>query len=98
MPITPFSDLTDLAAALQSGVVGARELAELYLERVRTANSKLNAFVRIDETLALHHARAADERRVPPWGRTSCRTYPAQLRKRTGSSLDWLKRPVRPRS
>ena len=64
MPITPYSDLTDLAAALQSGAVGARELAALYLERIRTANSKLNAFVRIDETLALHHARAADERRA----------------------------------
>ena len=64
MPIDPFASMTELAAALARGSTSALELADLYLERIRRANAKLNAFVHVDEELARRHARAADERRA----------------------------------
>jgi len=64
MSIDPFAPLTDLAAALASRTVTAQALTELYLERIRRANPRLNAFVSVDEDLARRHARAADERRA----------------------------------
>jgi aspartyl-tRNA(Asn)/glutamyl-tRNA(Gln) amidotransferase subunit A len=64
MSIDPFASMTELAAALARGSTSALELAELYLERIRRANAKLNAFVHVDEDLARRHARAADERRA----------------------------------
>ncbi len=64
MPIDPFASMTELAVALERGAISALDLAELYLERIRRANSKLNAFVHVDEELTRRHARAADERRA----------------------------------
>jgi aspartyl-tRNA(Asn)/glutamyl-tRNA(Gln) amidotransferase subunit A len=64
MKIDPFSALTELSAALAHRSISALELAELYLERIRRANARLNAFVHVDEELARRHARAADERRA----------------------------------
>ena len=64
MPIDPFATLTELSAALARGTITAQRLAELYLERMRRANAKLNAFVHVDEELTRRHARAADERRA----------------------------------
>lgn len=64
MAIDPFATLTELSAALARGSTSALELADLYLERIRRANAKLNAYVHVDEELTRRHARAADERRT----------------------------------
>jgi aspartyl-tRNA(Asn)/glutamyl-tRNA(Gln) amidotransferase subunit A len=64
MPIDPFASMTQLAAALACGSITALDLADLYLERIRRANAKLNAFVHVDEELARRHACASDERRA----------------------------------
>lgn len=64
MPVDPFATLTELSAALARGSTSAVELADLYLQRIRRANPKLNAFVHVDEELTRRHARAADERRA----------------------------------
>jgi aspartyl-tRNA(Asn)/glutamyl-tRNA(Gln) amidotransferase subunit A len=64
MPIDPFATLTELSAALERGSTSAMEVADLYLQRIRRANAKLNAYVYVDEELTRHHARAADERRA----------------------------------
>jgi len=64
MALDPYASLVDLAAALARGDATSHALASHYLERIRRANAKLNAFVHVDEELALRHARAADERRA----------------------------------
>ncbi len=64
MQIDPFAPLTELSEALAHRSTSALELAELYLERIRRANARLNAFVHVDEELTRRHARAADERRA----------------------------------
>jgi len=64
MTIDAFATLKELAAALARRELSAVELTELYLARIARANAKLNAFVRVEEELARHHARAADERRA----------------------------------
>jgi aspartyl-tRNA(Asn)/glutamyl-tRNA(Gln) amidotransferase subunit A len=64
MTIDPYASLTGISAALARGEVSAQSLAAFYLDRIRRANARLNAFVDIDEDLALRHARAADERRA----------------------------------
>jgi aspartyl-tRNA(Asn)/glutamyl-tRNA(Gln) amidotransferase subunit A len=64
MTIDPFASLTEVAAALARGEVSAQSLAEVYLDRIRRSNAKLNAFVDVDEGVAQRHARAADERRA----------------------------------
>src|SRR5512137_1588747 len=60
----PFASIADLAAALASGTSSAHALVESCLQRIATANPKLNAYVHVDEDLARRHARAADERRA----------------------------------
>jgi aspartyl-tRNA(Asn)/glutamyl-tRNA(Gln) amidotransferase subunit A len=67
MPFDPFASLTALAADLAHGAASAQELAAQYIERIRRADPKLNAFVRVDEDVALRHARASDERRASGW-------------------------------
>jgi len=64
MTIDAFSTLTELSAALARRDLSAGELAELYLQRIARANSKLNAYVCVDEALARGLARAADARRA----------------------------------
>lgn len=64
MTFDPFATLTDLAAALARRDVGAQDLTDFYLDRIRRANPRLHAFVHVDEDLARRHARAADERRA----------------------------------
>jgi aspartyl-tRNA(Asn)/glutamyl-tRNA(Gln) amidotransferase subunit A len=64
MPVDPFATLTELSAALAHGSTSAMDLADLYLQRIRRANPKLNAYVHVDEELTRRHARAADERRA----------------------------------
>ncbi|MGZ8253359.1 MAG: amidase [Burkholderiaceae bacterium] len=64
MTIDPFASLAELSAALARGDVTAQSLVEFYLDRIRRANAKLNAFVHVDEDLAHRYARAADERRA----------------------------------
>ena len=60
----PFASLAHLSAALARGEVTAQSLAASYLDRIRRANGRLNAFVHVDEDIAQHYARAADERRA----------------------------------
>ena len=60
----PFASIADLAAALARGTTSAQALVGSCLERIATANPKLNAYVHGDEDLARRHARAADERRA----------------------------------
>ncbi len=64
MPVDPFATLSELSAALERGSTTAQALAERYLERIRRANAKLNAYAHVDEELTQRHARAADERRA----------------------------------
>ena len=64
MSIDPNASLSDLSAALARGATSAQALAELYLDRIRRANPKLNAYVEVDEDVARRHAHAADERRA----------------------------------
>ena len=45
MTLNPFASLTEVAAALARGEVSAQSLAAFYLDRIRRANAKLNAFV-----------------------------------------------------
>jgi aspartyl-tRNA(Asn)/glutamyl-tRNA(Gln) amidotransferase subunit A len=64
MTLDPFASLVEVSAALARGEVTAQSLAAFYLDRIRRTNAKLNAFVDVDEVLALRYARAADERRA----------------------------------
>lgn len=64
MSIDPYASLVDLSAALARGATTAQALAELYLERIRRANPRLNAFVDVDAAATHRDARAADERRA----------------------------------
>jgi len=52
--------LKELSALLQTKKISATELASLYLGRI--ANSDLNAFLHVDETLTLKQAALADQR------------------------------------
>ena len=62
----PFASLAHLSAALARGEATAQSLAASYLDRIRRANGRLNAFIHVDEDIAQHYARAADERRAMP--------------------------------
>ena len=64
---TPASDLTrlhahEMAAALRSGAVSSRELAEAHLDRAERQNHALHAWLTIDRHRALQEADAADVR------------------------------------
>jgi amidase len=55
---------TDLVSLLRDGEVGAAELLEHHLDRVRAVNPTINAVVALDEEGAREQARAADEARA----------------------------------
>jgi len=56
----PFRSAKQLAAAVRSRKIGAVELLDLYLERVKRLNPRLNAIVFTDLAAARKRARAAD--------------------------------------
>lgn len=53
--------ITALSQALTAKTISAVELTHDYLKRIRQ-HSELNAFISVDEDLALHSAKAADQR------------------------------------
>jgi amidase len=55
---------TDLLGMLRAGEVGAAELLELHLDRVRAVNPTINAVVALDQESARDQARRADEARA----------------------------------
>ena len=57
----PFRSACDLSIALQSRQIGARELLDLYWERVQRHNPALNAIVLFDMENARRRADAVDE-------------------------------------
>ncbi len=63
MPISPFSDATELLAALQAGEVSSVELVELYAGRIAKHNPALNAIVLHDLDRAKTLAAQADQDR-----------------------------------
>jgi len=58
------STLTGLLAALSERRVSSVELTRLFLGRIASLDSKLNAFITVDEPGALAAARRSDERRA----------------------------------
>lgn len=52
---------TEMAAAIRSGRLSARELMQAHLERIEAFNPQLNAIVTLHADQALEAARAADE-------------------------------------
>jgi len=56
--------VAELAEALAGKRVSALELVELFLRRINDLNSKLNAFITVDEDRARAEARASDARRA----------------------------------
>jgi aspartyl-tRNA(Asn)/glutamyl-tRNA(Gln) amidotransferase subunit A len=57
------STVTELSAALAAKKVSSVELTRLYLDRIKGLNTKLNAFITVDEERSLAQARVADARR-----------------------------------
>ena len=57
----PFASATTLTAALRRREIGARELLELYLQRIAKLDKEINAVVTLDEERACDEAAAADE-------------------------------------
>jgi len=60
----PFASAVALLGALDDGEISARELLEVYLERIGKLNPALNAVVTLDEEGARAAAAAADEARA----------------------------------
>ena len=58
------ASLSELSAALGAGQLSSVELTGLFLERIRSLNAGLNAFITVDEERSLADARAADQRRA----------------------------------
>ncbi len=58
----PFLTLADAAAGLRDGHFSARALTALYLDRIRTLDERVHAYVAVLEEGALADAEAADER------------------------------------
>jgi aspartyl-tRNA(Asn)/glutamyl-tRNA(Gln) amidotransferase subunit A len=58
------STLAGLSAALAARQVSAVELTRLFLDRIRSLNGRMNAFLAVDEAHSLAQARVADERRA----------------------------------
>ena len=56
------SSLLQLSAALRSKKISSVELTQLYLRRIAALNSKLNAYITVNEEMSLSQARAADDR------------------------------------
>ena len=66
MKISPdlaFADLVTLSRMLSDGTVSARDLTELYLERIARHNAALNALIHVDAEAARAEADAADSLR-----------------------------------
>jgi amidase len=71
---------TDLLGLLRSGELGAVELLELHLDRVRAVNPTLNAVVAIDEEGALEQARRADDARARQYEPAPLRGLPMTIK------------------
>ena len=56
--------LGELSAALATRKLSSVELTRLFLDRIRSLNGGLNAFITVDEERSIADARAADERRA----------------------------------
>ncbi len=56
-----FWPVTHLEALIESRQVSSRELTELYLERLKRYDSRLNCVITLTEDLAMDQARRADE-------------------------------------
>ncbi len=56
------SSLRELAQALAGRKISSLELTRLYLDRIARHDSRLNAFITVDEATSLAEARAADAR------------------------------------
>jgi aspartyl-tRNA(Asn)/glutamyl-tRNA(Gln) amidotransferase subunit A len=54
------SSLLQLGAALRGKKISSVELTQLYLRRIAALNSKLNAYITVNEEMSLSQARAAD--------------------------------------
>jgi len=54
------SSLLQLGAALRSKKISSVELTQLYLHRIAILNSKINAYITVNEEMSLVQARAAD--------------------------------------
>lgn len=64
--------VVDIAYAVRTGAISAREVVAHALERIDALNPQINAFVAVDADAALAEAAALDERQVR--GRTSGRS------------------------
>ena len=69
---TLYLSATEQKNLLASHRIGALELLELHLNRVKQVNPTVNAIVTLDEEGARRQARAADEnwRAASPWARS----------------------------
>ena len=54
--------LSELSTSLHKGDVSSVELTQHYLDRIRTHNNQLNAYITVCEDEALEQARAADQK------------------------------------
>ena len=54
--------LTELSTSLHKGDISSVELTQHYLDRIRTHNKQLNAYITVCEDKALEQARAADQK------------------------------------
>ena len=54
--------LTELSTSLHKGDISSVELTQHYLDRIRTHNNQLNAYITVCEDRALEQARAADQK------------------------------------
>lgn len=59
-----FMTMTEIADALARGELKSTEITQIFLDRIANANTKLHAYVNVDEELAISMARASDERRA----------------------------------
>ena len=59
-----FSSLAELSAGMSGGKWTSQDITRLYLDRIKQADDKLHAFVRVDEASAMRQAHAADLRRA----------------------------------
>ncbi|WP_369230614.1 amidase [Streptomyces sp. R21] len=64
MSDVPFQSAVEQSRALAAGEISSRELVELYLERIATHNTALNAVVTLDRERARREAREADAARA----------------------------------
>ena len=54
--------LSELSTSLHKGDISSVELTQHYLDRIRTHNNQLNAYITVCEDKALEQARAADQK------------------------------------